>query len=169
MLRIKISIFAPILAAIFCVIVLNSTAQAVPTPAVTFSNLVSTTPTNSDETVGWTFTVNAPIDVTALGVFDSGENGLATSHAVGIWNSAGVLIASATVASGTTDPLTNQFRYVGITPVILGSGTYTIGALWSGQPSADDYIADASSFSTIPDITFLSAWFAVNSPGSHAY
>ena len=70
------------------------------TPAATFSNLSGTPLVNGPYTLGWQFKVNTAIDVTALGVFDSGQDGLVESHDVGIWDSTGNLLVSATVQSG---------------------------------------------------------------------
>src|SRR5262245_57120066 len=82
-------------------------------PAVTFDNLTSSSFLNVPDaaTLGWRFTVNQPISITALGIFDSGQDGLAQSYSIGIWNSGGTMIASGTVSSGTSNPLVNQFRY----------------------------------------------------------
>jgi PEP-CTERM motif len=71
-------------------------------------------------------------------------------------------VASAIVASGTADPLTNQFRYAAIVPVILGPGTYNIGALFA---TSDDALFFANSvaptdFATDPLITFDEGKFA---------
>ena len=131
-------------------------------PAVTFDNLTSGSFLNVPDaaTLGWRFTVNQPISVSALGIFDSGQNGLAQSYSIGIWNSGGGLVASGTVSSGTSNPLVNQFRYAPIAPVILAPGTYDIGALY--EAPADDPVitggavpADApTNFATSPLITF---------------
>lgn len=83
-------------------------------------------------TVGWQFTVGGtPLQVTQLGLFDSGSDGLLASHQVGIWNSSGTLLSSATVKAGTASPLTAGYRYEPVTPFTLpANGTYQIGALF---------------------------------------
>jgi hypothetical protein len=125
-------------------------------PAVTFSDLTSTTTINSQITAGWDFTVSGgSISVTNLGVFDSGQTGLIDSHQVGIWNSSGTLLVSGTVPAGTAGTLVNQFFYVSVPTTVLGPGTYDIGALYNAYPSStDDYLADASNFQTAAGITF---------------
>ena len=40
-------------------------------------------------TLGWSFVVNSPISVTALGAFDADGDGLNVAHDVGIWDSGG--------------------------------------------------------------------------------
>lgn len=119
-------------AALALVLFVAGLTQVKAGPAVTFDD--TTTPyilVNPSFTLGWQFTTTQAIDVTALGIFDSGQDGLVDSYPIGIWNGSGTLVASAVVASGTVDPLTNQFRYAAITPVLLNPGTYNIGALFT--------------------------------------
>src|SRR3954471_7014198 len=91
----------------------------------------------SDQTFGWTFTVNAnqnenrPVTVTALGVWDGPSltpspsptptptatpgDGLQNDHVVTIWDSNGTALVSGTVAAGTSAPIDdNNFRYVAV-------------------------------------------------------
>ena len=89
---------------------------------------------NGPFTLGWSFDTTAPITVTNLAVFDSNGVSLLESHDVGIWNSVGALIASATVVP--SDPFElDQLGFqdwctVGVN-VTLAPGTYTIGAVWN--------------------------------------
>ncbi|HEY0108484.1 MAG TPA: hypothetical protein VGB67_02585, partial [Fibrella sp.] len=77
--------------------------------------------------LGLIFTVNSPITVTSLGVFDDGQNGLVGTLQVGIVrNSDGVTMAGPISMTGTADPLDANFRMRAITPVTLPVGTYTI-------------------------------------------
>ena len=146
------------IATILGALLLVSTAQAVPIPAVTFDDTSSSTFVSVSETVGWKFNVTAPILVGALGVFDSDLNGLLGGHDVGIWNNANnSLITSATVQAGTVNPLLNQFRYAQIAPILLGVGSYTIGATWGTGATSDDYIANTTNFQTMSAITFQGA------------
>ena len=67
--------------------------------------------------------------VTDLGVFDSGGNGLATSHEVGLWTDGGTLLASTTLAAGTGATLDGHFRYAAIGAITLTAGSiYRVGA-----------------------------------------
>lgn len=78
---------------------------------------------NNSWSLGWEFNVLSPISVTALGMLDAslaGSLAWRSSHDVGIYDSAGNLLASATVTSG--DPATGMFRYASITPILLGVG-----------------------------------------------
>ena len=87
-------------------------------------------------TYGWAFSVGANnLQVTGLGIWDQGQDGLNGSHVVGIWNSDGNLVSSATVSAGTAAPLSGEFRIQSLsTPFILSAGSsYTIGALFQGD------------------------------------
>ena len=141
-------------------LVFGLAGEAGATPAWTLDNTTGSTLANPPFTLGSQFSVSSPITVTAIGIFDDSQNGLVDSHAVGIWNSGGTLIASATVASGTVDPLTNQFRYVSIASLLLTPGTYNIGGLFLTGNDPLIFPGDASNFATAPDITFLQATFA---------
>jgi hypothetical protein len=98
----------------------------------------------SNFTLGWSFSANSPIIVDCLCVFDSGKDGLVEDHPVGIWDSDGNLVASATVASGNAETLTNQWRCHAIEPVTLDPNkNYTIGALYklgNDDPQQDPII-----------------------------
>ena len=48
-------------------------------------------------TYGYDFSVLSPVQVTGLGVFESFARLLGASHEVGLWDSTGTLLASATV------------------------------------------------------------------------
>lgn len=93
---------------------------------------------NSGITNGWQFTVNVPIEVTHLGMYDRGLNGLAAAHPVGLWADAeGLLLAQVVLGPGAGDLLVENFRFASIadingpasgTGLILEPGhTYTLG------------------------------------------
>ena len=46
-----------------------------------------------DATIGWKFTVNSNTTIAGLGLFDVGANGLAESHEIAVWTSAGTFCA----------------------------------------------------------------------------
>lgn len=102
------------------------------TPALTFGATGSDGA--STATRGWSFTLGNEINVTALGFYDSGSDGLADNHQVGIWNAAGTLLLSGTVGNGV---LISQFRY---TAALSGTtdlqpGDYRLGGLGSTSDS----------------------------------
>ncbi len=79
-------------------------------------------------TVGFRFSTDDTIFVSALGVFDRFSDGLATAHEIGLWTDDGALLASVTVGAGTAGTLAGGFRYADITDIELSAGTYRIGA-----------------------------------------
>ena len=80
-----------------------------------------------DGTVGGTFSVNSYITVTSLGCFDYLFGLNQGTIQVGLWDSAGNLMASNTVSPSST--LVNQSRYQSIDPVFLDPNQiYHLGA-----------------------------------------
>ena len=121
------------------------------TIAFSFSSSSPGTANGLVATHGFQFTPLVNILVDSLGYLDVGQDGLATGHQVGIWNSVGTLLASATVTTGDST-LSGavlagaQFRFTPITPVLFLSGqTYTLGA---GDDSSDNIYADFSGSQT---------------------
>ena len=125
-----------ILAASFAAVGAN--AAAADTPAFEFDGA----PTSNDTqlSLGFSFTAGSAVTVTSLGYYDFGGDGFATAHEVGIFDSAGTLLASAGLSAGTGDTLVGQFRYAGITPLNLAAGqTYVIAATTHGSADAWAY------------------------------
>jgi hypothetical protein len=74
-------------------------------------------------TIGDQFSTTQAITLTDLGVYSI--SGLAQDYEVGLWDSSGDLLASATISSTAE---AGQFVYVAITPVSLAAGqTFQIG------------------------------------------
>lgn len=109
-------------------------------------------------TVGWEFLTTGDLSVTSLGYFDANRNGLDVSHEVGIWNSVGVLLGSATVPGGTAGTLVNQFRYVAVAPIFLAAGQiYRIGGFSDASFTLDpDDLLIATGPTFIGPITIVS-------------
>jgi hypothetical protein len=103
-------------------------------------------------TLGWGFTLVNTVTVTGLGYFD-GNAGLTDAHPVGIWNTMGILLAEATVPSGSTADLISGFRFVSIAPVILGAGAYSIGG-YANDTSPDEFRFEVSSVTTVAGLSF---------------
>lgn len=131
-------------------------AEASAVPAITFTGGETTTAFGG-RTLGYAFSTNSSIRITALGYWDEGSNGLTDSHEVGIWNSDGsTLLASAVVPSGTGGVLDSGFRFVAITPVILSAGQ---SFLAGGFNSDNDAVIRFTTASTISAITLGSTRF----------
>jgi hypothetical protein len=99
-----------------------------------------------DGTFGYSFTLSSAVTVTHLGLFDFGNDGLITSHAVTIWTSTGTQLIQTTIPAGTGGTLLDGFRYVSIAPLTLTAGTYTIGGFYAAL-SEDRFL------SFVPSIT----------------
>jgi uncharacterized protein (TIGR03382 family) len=111
-----------------------------------------------DRTFGWEFTVNQPIIVTHLGYFDAGNtqptnppDGLFLAHPVGLWNTAGNLLTSGTVQSGTTSPEFQSYRYADVPDITLNPGQSYIVAAFSPTGEYQQH-----TFDPFPD--FASDW-----------
>jgi hypothetical protein len=82
-------------------------------------------------TIGWGFTVVAPIRFNALGWFDAGSDGLVSNHDVGLFTApaagAGTLLASTIVSSA--DPLLSGYRYHSTAWFLLSAGDYVIAGV----------------------------------------
>lgn len=72
---------------------------------------------------GFFFTPSANILVDQLGVFDEGQDGLASAHDVGIFLTNGSAVVTTTIAAGTSSPLIGQSRFVSVAPVQLTANT----------------------------------------------
>ncbi|NOT38726.1 MAG: DUF4082 domain-containing protein [Saprospiraceae bacterium] len=113
---------------------------------------------NSDWSIGWRFSTNVALSISALGVFDEGSDGLSSSHPVGIYSDAGVLLATGTVPAGTGGTLNGAFRYVSIAPVILQPGTYRVVALH--LLTGGDTYAFNSTGTFHPNVTWISGAYS---------
>lgn len=144
-----------------------SSTPAFAIPAITsFSTGISFTAFNTDETVGWRFTVapGAGVTVTSLGWWDqTPTTPLAASHEVGIWSLAGTLLGSVIVQ--TNSVLTGSFRYEAVNPIALVGGvSYVIG----GRDiinDGDNYSSSNSNLVMDPMIAFNQAARSPNGSG----
>ncbi len=106
---------------------------------------------------GWAFNVESAITIDQLGLYDSGQDGLAESHEIGIWDAAGTLLTSTAIPSGTSAVLDGVNRMIAIPELTLeiGSG-YVIGV---NNLDVDMMIVAASSVSTDPSISYVGGRF----------
>jgi hypothetical protein len=114
------------------------------TPGFAGGGFTTEQPASFTGTKGWSFYngPNNPIAITQLGIFDSGGDGLASSHQIGLWATDGTLLASAIVPAGLLAPLVDGYRYAPIAPVTLPggfgvSGGYIIAAQYFAGDTDD--------------------------------
>ena len=113
----------------------------------------------NDATLGWKFSTNVPIVITHLGYFEFFPGFLNEAHEVGIFDASGTLLVSGSVTG--SDSLDNRFRYIAITPTLLGAGeTYTIGGFQTGN--VDVLARQVSPLTVDPSINFLGGRVALN-------
>lgn len=87
-------------------------------------------------TLGYQFTLSTSVNVNALGYWNDGQS---NNHQVGLWTSAGTLLASTTVLS--TDQLVGNFLYDDITTLTLGPGSYVIAGEFLGDGDPFPHLA----------------------------
>ncbi len=115
------------------------------------------------DNAGWQFSVNAPIVVDGLGIFDVNPAGLAASHPVGLWDSTGTLLAQANV--GNASPLVPSASSVGdwlfedIAPIVLQPGVYVTGAYLA---SSGEKVMGNATIASAPQITFIASRLSTN-------
>jgi len=130
-------------------------AGAAPVEGVTFTG-GSVFSADGPWTLGYRFTADQALKVTALGAYDYLGDGFSVTHEVGLWNSFGDLLASAVVDNN--DPLTGMFRYQTISAITLVAGqSYFVGASNFGS-DRDPYALDAT-ITSAPGITYTDATY----------
>ena len=126
----KTALFGALLAASL----LSGAHSANAAQAITFST-ASDYYQNSNATnnniIGWSFTANQDLFATRLAVFDTDRDiAPELNHYIGLWDSAGSLLASATVTETNVRPQGFAYHWADITQTTLKAGqTYTVGAI----------------------------------------
>lgn len=104
--------------------------------------------------LGMEFDVNQPVLVTHLGVFDDGQDGLATTIVANLWdrNNIGAPIASAGFAAGNTGALIDGSRFLPLAnPLLLPAGfqgTMAAGGYNANEQNGNTGGAPAVNWST---------------------
>jgi hypothetical protein len=136
-------------------------------PVLTFGGGSATTLSLAHVTVGWAFSVDAPLQVHELGWFDVFANGLVAPQTVGLWDSGGTLLTSATIPGGVAAPLDAGFRMTSLAaPVTLGLGSYVIGGALRVGGDGPQYTTAAGTpftIATSPLISYLGPRMAASS------
>lgn len=89
-----------------------------------------------------------------------------SSHQVGIYDSSGNLLASATVDNSST--ASNGYLYTSLgSPLLLTSGNYSIAGTTLGLN--DGWIYQADNLVTDPNITYLDSWYSSGNGGELSF
>lgn len=128
------SIGFPTLILLFVCTVWSSMAQAA---AIDLTEIIFEYD-GSTWTLGWKFSVTAPTSVESLGVYDSGQDGLAGPAQVGLWlASGGAPLVQTTIAAGTDASLDGYFRFAPVSSTALTPGIeYLVGAHLDGDATS---------------------------------
>ena len=128
--------------------------------AYTISNTTAVTLGNPPFTLGFQIVTTKALKASGFGFFDSGLDGFAESHDIGLFDARGNLIESGTVAAGTGSPLDGAFRTVAFAPITLAAGAYEVGALYANGADPVLFPGQASNFVLAPGIASLRASYA---------
>ncbi len=122
--------------------------QSFTNPSVFFSQ---------DQSLGYAFSSDSSATVTALGFWDSAQDGFAANHQVGLWNAAGTLLGLANLSAGTGDTLIGDFRYasLGSAVSLVAGATYFI----AGTTLNDDWVFQASNITMAGGLNYLGSYF----------
>jgi hypothetical protein len=158
----------PIVNSLPILFLLISGACLAQSPAVTgFSGgTVFVTVDGTNMTVGYTFTANTNLSVSAIGFWESNTSvPLGEAHQVGLWTSTGTLLASGTVQ--VNSPVTGNWRYASITPVTLTAGQqYVVGSdVVSPFPDAYERIPSSGGSVSTSLITILNSDISPSASG----
>ena len=105
---------------------------------------------------GWQFTVNEPIVVTHLGLFDRSDNGFFIDHPIGLWRlSDSALLASGTMSAGTGDTRIDHFRYIDVPDVDLSFGVDYVIGYYSASAFGDRAVLEAGDLQVDPAIDII--------------
>ena len=148
----------PIKVAAFAAMLLLSFVPCFAGEILTFTG-GSFVPTANNQTIGWSFTVNTPLQVTDLSWYDpTGAN--VKNRPVGIWDSAGNLVDSACVGPGCGATHIGNFWVLPISPITLSAGNYVIGGyVWVGT---DSFVLGSPTIMTDSRITYGQSMFTVS-------
>lgn len=135
---------------------------------------VNQTFSDAPVTLGFVFTANSSFEVDSLGWFDATGEGFSTQHTIGLFDSAGTLLASTTLSSGTSDSIDGGFRYHSIAPITLTAGNeYTLAGTsggpvdsWTNNDLVNDFAVNPA-FTVGPNAARFSYGTELVDPDSH--
>ncbi len=119
-----------------------------------------------DVNYGWQFTVNEPLALTHLGILDvvnindMTPDGFRDAHDLGLYETTGTLLRSATLEQGESGLLVDNFRYAAVPEFILQPGiSYVVASHFPVNPFFDEdlVISDIAAFGVHPSVNYGTA------------
>lgn len=112
---------------------------------------------SQNHTLGYAFSSDTNTSITALGFYDSGLDGFAAGHQVGLWNNSGTLLGQVSLGVGTIDTLIGDFRYSNLSSSIdlIAGATYFL----AGTTASDDWVYQASNIVMDTGINYLGSYY----------
>jgi hypothetical protein len=110
---------------------------------------------NNDNIVGWSFTANRDLYTTKLAVYDTDRDvNHEPSHFIGLWDSTGKLLQSATVQESGPRPTGFSYHWADIAKTQLNAGqTYIVGAIM-GKDYYTSYVPESLGYGYGPPTAF---------------
>jgi hypothetical protein len=130
------------------------TPGASPVPAISYPPQAGTTGGFIAGTEGWYFEPTVDVEVTALGWWDDGQDGLTQAHPVGIFDASDekLLVESKVQPDG---PLDGGFRWVPLEPpVVLEAGREYVMAAFGKWPF-DPEVLNPEDATIAPELSYL--------------
>lgn len=115
-------------------------------------------------TLGFEFSVNTPVDLLSLGVYDHLSDGLEAPAQVALWVAGTTTpLLAAEVAGGTAAALLDGFRYAPVAAFRLQPGTsYVVAAYLDGGWASSFGLGQGGTASVAPQINLLGDRFGVD-------
>lgn len=124
-----------------------------PAAAITYPAQTATTRSSRAGSYGWLFMPTMDIEVSALGFYDDGQNGLRSPHRAAIFDTVGkTALVEATV--GTLSPLDGAFRWESVRPVVLETGHEYV-MVWDSPSPTDPEVLDPDNASLALELLYL--------------
>ncbi|MGH0032971.1 MAG: DUF4082 domain-containing protein [Myxococcota bacterium] len=121
-------------------------------------SFTATSSASSSQSRGFRFRPEANIEVTALAMYDVGQDGLGntTGYDVHLWTDAGALLASVTIQAGTASPIQDGYRFEAITSVFLDAGSiYRLSVDLGDDSGGSEFEFVPTSYTTNPNFTLI--------------
>jgi hypothetical protein len=147
---------------------------ASPSPAITYPAQTATTKGLRAGSEGWSFKPTVDIEVSALGFYDDGRNGLNSPHRAAIFDAAGKKSVVETTIQ-TLSPLDGAFRWEPVGPLILEAG-HAYMVVWDSPTPFDPEVLNPEDASLGIELLYLGygetaegapAWGYPGTGGSH--